>query len=191
MYIKQEPDICTRTLLTMIKRAESDVRLFVFGQYSKATVDLRERYLLSGQYSINQLMHIYKDSIMDELRERSQVEYNLVKRAKYTIEGNSLIYQIEEGTLARNKKGRRRFREIYRFAAGKAVQLLLFYHRQAYLSMAKGIFSSHSGRRTCRLTHKICKKRFILRRLRLTFPENYAKLIFNGISQKSDSAIFS
>ncbi len=117
-----------------IREAEEAIRLFVFGQYSKATVDLRERYLLSGQYSINQLMHIYKDSIMDELRERSQVEYNLVKRAKYTIEGNSLIYQIEEGTLARNKKGdiEKFFNTIFAEKFGMNVQTAVKLVKQDY-----------------------------------------------------------
>ena len=87
-----------------VKQAESAVRLFVFGKYSKTKVVIRERYLLSGQYNLKNMLGIYRDSFLDELRETSSVEYSLVKEAKIESEGNTLTLSIEEGTMAKLRK---------------------------------------------------------------------------------------
>lgn len=87
-----------------IKQAESAVRLFVFGKYSKTKVVIRERYLLSGQYNLKNMLGIYRDSFLDELREKSSVEYSLVKDAKIDSDGNTLTLSIEEGTMSKLRK---------------------------------------------------------------------------------------
>ncbi|MBR3041269.1 MAG: hypothetical protein IKH94_01180, partial [Eubacterium sp.] len=99
-------DIESSHLITRenVKQAESAVRLFVFGKYSKTKVVIRERYLLSGQYNLKNMLGIYRDSFLDELRETSSVEYSLVKEAKIESEGNTLTLSIEEGTMAKLRK---------------------------------------------------------------------------------------
>ena len=87
-----------------IKQAESAVRLFVFGKYSKTKVVIRERYLLSGQYNLKNMLGIYRDSFLDELKEQSPVEYSFVKDAKIDSDGNTLTLSIEEGTMAKLRK---------------------------------------------------------------------------------------
>lgn len=99
-------DITSTHLISreMIKQAEGAVRLFVFGKYSKAKVSIKERFLLSGQYDVKKLLGIYRDSFLDELQDDSFVEYKLVKDAKIKSDVNSLILEVQDGTMAKEKK---------------------------------------------------------------------------------------
>ncbi|MBR6403595.1 MAG: PolC-type DNA polymerase III [Eubacterium sp.] len=99
-------DISSTHLISreMIKQAEDAVRLFVFGKYTKAKVYIKERFLLSGQYDVKKLAGIYRDSFLDELRDISYVDYKLVKDAKVKSESDSLIIEVQEGTMAKEKK---------------------------------------------------------------------------------------
>ena len=87
-----------------IEKAEEAIRLFVYGNYENAEVKLCDRYLLSGEYDLKQLMHIYRDSFLDELRDKSALEYQLVKDSKCEVDGNSLFFMIEDGTVSKLKK---------------------------------------------------------------------------------------
>lgn len=49
-------------------------------------IKIYEKYKLSGQYNPEKLMHVYKESILKELREYSPVEYNLFKKADISYE---------------------------------------------------------------------------------------------------------
>ncbi|MBO4591684.1 MAG: hypothetical protein J5684_03885, partial [Eubacterium sp.] len=99
-------DITSTHLISreMIKQAEDAVRLFVFGKYTKAQVYIKERFLLSGQYDVKKLADIYRDSFLDELRDVSYVDYKLVKDSKVKSESDSLILEVQEGTMAKEKK---------------------------------------------------------------------------------------
>ena len=87
-----------------IKRAEAAVRLFVFGDYSRTKVVIREKYLLEGRYNPDQVMQVYRKSFLNELKDLSAVEYMLVKNAKATMNGNVLTLEIPEGTMSKVKK---------------------------------------------------------------------------------------
>ena len=99
-------DISSTHLITrdMIKRAESDVRLFVFGKYGRGNVTIRDRYLLEGKYDLEQMFSVYKDSFYDELKDKSYIEYKLVKSSEIEFEEGAIIFKIPEGTMSVNKK---------------------------------------------------------------------------------------
>ena len=86
-----------------IKKAEEAVRLFVFGE-DDGRVVLVDRYLLSGQYNLENLVRIYGDSILDELREKSAVELALIKMADKKIKDNLLTFEMVEGKMALERK---------------------------------------------------------------------------------------
>ncbi len=86
-----------------IKKAEEAVRLFVFGE-DDGRVVLVDRYLLSGQYNLENLVRIYGDSILDELREKSAVELALIKMADKKIKDNILTFEMVEGKMALERK---------------------------------------------------------------------------------------
>ena len=67
-------------------------------------VKLYERFKLSDQYTPENLMDIYKDSILLELRNYSPVEYNLFKGADITYpSGQEMDLVVEDSVLAKSK----------------------------------------------------------------------------------------
>ncbi|MBO4864505.1 MAG: PolC-type DNA polymerase III [Eubacterium sp.] len=118
-----------------IKQAESAVRLFVFGKYSKTKVVIRERYLLSGQYDLKSMLAIYRDSYLDELKDLSAVEYSLVKDARISSEGNTLFISIEEGGLAKQRKAaiEKYFNDLFAVRFGMTVQTVVKLSRSSIM----------------------------------------------------------
>ena len=45
-------------------------------------VKIIEKFILSGQYNPQKLMDVYKDSVLEELKAYSLLEYNLLRRAR-------------------------------------------------------------------------------------------------------------
>ena len=88
-----------------IKKAEGSIRLFVFGEYSKSKVKIIEKYILSDQYDLAKLYRVYKESMLEEMRDSSYVIYTLVKGGKIDIQDNVFNIEIEEGTMSKLKKG--------------------------------------------------------------------------------------
>lgn len=68
------------------------------------TVKIYEKYHLSSQYNPEKFMHIYKDSIMLELKDYSPVEYNIFKNADIAYpEENKILLTVEDSVPARSK----------------------------------------------------------------------------------------
>lgn len=67
------------------------------------TIKIYEKFKLSEQYDPEKLMHVYKESILRELREYSQVTYNLFKKAdityKMNIDGDNVQKSIVNLTI--------------------------------------------------------------------------------------------
>ncbi len=83
-----------------IKEAENAVRKLCFDNDEKNTVEINERYLLSKQYNTENLMEIYWDSIVSDLRDRSELNAQLIKNSEYKIDGNTISFSVNAGTLA-------------------------------------------------------------------------------------------
>ena len=62
-------------------------------------VKVIEKYQLSEQYTAEKLMDLYKDSILEELKNYSLMEYNLLRSAKMEFTGDSHLLLTLENTI--------------------------------------------------------------------------------------------
>ena len=76
----------------------------LFGR-SKVRTEIVEKYELSKQYTPENLMNEYLESMILELNEHSVVERSMLQSARYTFEdGNILCLELEDTIVARGKK---------------------------------------------------------------------------------------
>ena len=67
-------------------------------------VKVIEKYQLSGQYTPQKLMDVYLDSILDELKDYSLMEYNLLRSAKMEFpQKNQMRLTLENTIIAQTK----------------------------------------------------------------------------------------
>ncbi len=87
-----------------------EIRRQVFSGQDIA-VEIRERFLLSDTYTMTQLVEEYWDSILEEFRKKSLVEYNIMRIAgRECPDGDSLIVTLDDTLVARQRE-----EEIYLF----------------------------------------------------------------------------
>lgn len=68
------------------------------------TIKIYEKYHLSSQYNPEKFMHIYRDSILFELKELSPLEYNIFKNAEITYPAeNEMVVTVEDSVPARSR----------------------------------------------------------------------------------------
>lgn len=66
------------------------------------TIKIIEKFYLSEQYTLQNLMDVYWDSILTEFRNYSLVEYNILRKAKLSFpEEGVLLLTLEDSVLAR------------------------------------------------------------------------------------------
>ncbi|MDF2950658.1 MAG: PolC-type polymerase [Anaerocolumna sp.] len=68
---------------------------------SPNAVILCESYLLSAQYTPEKLFDIYKESIEEDLRDRSILEYNVLEMSEIQFDNYTMIFHCEENFLIR------------------------------------------------------------------------------------------
>ncbi len=86
-----------------IYQLESSIRQQIFAG-RQMEVKIVERYHLSGQYTPETLMELYKDSILEELKQYSLMEYNLLRTAKMEFPaGNRLLLTLENTIIAQTR----------------------------------------------------------------------------------------
>lgn len=86
-----------------IFRLEEDIKRQLFPR-NELTVKIIEKYKLSGQYSPKKLMYIYRDSVLDEFKSYSYLEYSLLKAAQLKFpEEHKMQLIFEESMIARQK----------------------------------------------------------------------------------------
>lgn len=67
-------------------------------------VKIIEKYQLSEQYTPEKLLDLYKDSILEELRNYSLMEYNLLRTAKMEFsETNRMLLTLENTIIAQTR----------------------------------------------------------------------------------------
>ncbi|MDD3139682.1 MAG: PolC-type DNA polymerase III [Lachnospiraceae bacterium] len=72
---------------------------------TKIEIEIVEQYYLSDQYSPENLLEAYRDSILWELKNRSVLESNMFKHAKYTFENNNILcLEMADSIVAEGKK---------------------------------------------------------------------------------------
>ena len=70
----------------------------------KLTVKIIEKFLLSEQYTAENLFLLYKDSILLELKNYSMFEYNLLRQAQCDfVAPDEMIMTIEESVISKGK----------------------------------------------------------------------------------------
>lgn len=85
-----------------IKQIEYQIKkqLFCKGNNKVTIID---HYELSAGYTPEKLMPIYFDSILAELQERSIIEYNILKHAQWSFEGDVLHIAVEDSFIIKSK----------------------------------------------------------------------------------------
>ena len=84
---------------------EQEIKKQLFPQ-ANLTVKIYEKFELSSQYNPEKLMDIYKESILEEFREYSHIQYNALKTAKieYPSE-NEMLLTLEDTVLNHSMEG--------------------------------------------------------------------------------------
>ncbi|WP_097014955.1 PolC-type DNA polymerase III [Anaerocolumna aminovalerica] len=88
----------------IIKKMEYQLQKQLFSSTSNMVI-LQESYILSAQYTPENLFNVYKDSILEEVRERSIIEYNIFELSEIRFEDNNLIFCCEDNFLVRKVSG--------------------------------------------------------------------------------------
>ena len=84
--------------------AEGEIKKQLFPN-ANLTVRIQERFELSSQYTLENLMEIYRESILAELKEYSHIEYNAFRTAEIAYPGSDTIQlTIEDTVLNRTKE---------------------------------------------------------------------------------------
>lgn len=84
--------------------AEAEIKRQLFRD-AAVTVKIHERFELSAQYTPENLMDLYKDSILEELKGYSHIEYNAFRTAEISYPSRSqLALEIEDTVMNRGKE---------------------------------------------------------------------------------------
>ena len=87
-----------------IYEVEQSLKEQLFGR-SRIRVEICEQYELSEQYTPENLMREYYDSLLLELNERSVVERNMLQSGEYSFEdGNILLLKMTDTIVAQGKR---------------------------------------------------------------------------------------
>ena len=81
-----------------IYKMETMIKEQLFGR-NRIRIRIYEDYQLSGQYTPENLMNEYRESILLELKERSVVEHNMFLNAKYHFENENHLYLKFDDTI--------------------------------------------------------------------------------------------
>lgn len=87
-----------------IRTAEWEIKRQLFPN-ANMTVKIYERFELSSQYTPEKLMDVYRDSILEELREYNHIDYNSFRTAELSYpDASRMILTLEDSVLARSRE---------------------------------------------------------------------------------------
>ena len=112
-----------------VLKVENEIKKQFFQDYT-VRVKLYERFQLSGQYTPEKLMELYRDSILLELKNYSPVEYNIFKGADISYPDEREIHlTIDDTVPARSRKDEliRILQKILNERCGFAVHITVAY----------------------------------------------------------------
>ncbi|NMB42746.1 MAG: hypothetical protein GX995_01275, partial [Clostridiales bacterium] len=92
IYIKSQHLISNRK----IKSIEHQLHRQLFPSLS---ITIFERFNLSAQYTPLKLMEMYKTSLLEEIKERSILEYNILKHSTIDYHDNVFCFEVEDNFL--------------------------------------------------------------------------------------------
>ena len=94
----------TRLILkTDIRKTEAEIKKQLFPD-AVLSVIIQERFELSSQYTPENLMKEYRDSILEELREYSHIEYTAFRTAEIAYSGEEKMTLTVEDTVLNHSK---------------------------------------------------------------------------------------
>ena len=94
----------TRLILkTDIRKTEAEIKKQLFPG-AMLSVIIQERFELSSQYTPENLMKEYRDSILEELREYSHIEYTAFRTAEIAYSGDEKMTLTVEDTVLNHSK---------------------------------------------------------------------------------------
>ena len=94
-------------------------------------IHIIENYQLSAQYTPENLLREYRESILLELKKRSIVEHNMFATAKYHFEGNNILcLEFEDSIVAEGKAELilSLLKEVYEERCNISVDIRVVYH---------------------------------------------------------------
>ena len=118
---------------------ETAIKEQLFGM-NRIQIRLIEVYQLSGQYTPENLLREYRDSILLELKQRSIVEHNMFATAKYHFEGNNILCLEFEDTIVAEGKAEAivsLLKEMYEERCQISVDIRILYHEAKKSKMAE------------------------------------------------------
>lgn len=96
-------------------------------------IKIIEKFRLSGQYSLKNLIAAYWDSILVEFRQYSILEYNMLKNARVTVSGEDILeLDLEESVLAKQKEEEiyQILEKIFSERCCMEIRLMIHYHEK-------------------------------------------------------------
>ena len=98
IYMKSNRLISRKNLRKMEYQMKKQIFLEVMD-----TLEFIEAYQLSAQYTPEKLMNVYLDSMLEELKEISVLDFDIVKGAEFRFEKEDLIVCCEDNFMARKR----------------------------------------------------------------------------------------
>lgn len=86
----------------LIYKAEEQIKDFVFGVKGTEKIVIKERFILSKQYKLKHLTDIYRDSFIEEIKNKSYVDFRILDRAEWFYNDNILTLAVEDTHIARS-----------------------------------------------------------------------------------------
>ena len=113
----------------ILYRAEEEIRSFLFGRDESYLVKMRERFLLSGQYTAEKLMELYMSSLLLELSRDNHVDFRLIKRGNWLMTENTLHLTLPNTELSRSREKQIRdfFEDCMRTRFGLSISVSFSY----------------------------------------------------------------
>lgn len=108
----------------LLNKVAYDLKNQLFGKTAVFLV-IEDSYELSPLYTLEQLTSDYWDSILYEIRQMGQIEYNLVRASEWGVEGQILTLLMENSFLARRKAAdiKEYLENMYLKRFGKEIQV--------------------------------------------------------------------
>ena len=115
---------------THIYNIEKAIKEQLFGK-NLIQIHIIETFELSEQYTAENLMREYRDSLLEELKSRSVLEHNMFANAKYHFDGNVLYLEFEDNIVAQGKAEAicELLKEVYENRCQIQIDIRVTYHK--------------------------------------------------------------
>ena len=96
--------LCSREIIhhAQIVKMQEHIKNKLFPN-TPVTIQLREKYLLSEQYTVKYITDVYKDSLLYEISAKSEMFSAMIRMSEWTVEGDTLTVTLDNSLFARRK----------------------------------------------------------------------------------------